>query len=207
MRIGFFGGAFNPVHNGHMRVARQVRKKMNLDRIVLIPSGRACHRKIEGSTPLERYEMACLAVEGDSWLEVSDVEIMESKKTAKPVATVDTLEKIVKGRGENNKLFFIVGSDEAEEIESWKDPERLLELCSFIVVKRPGFSLCGLKKKYRQKMRILDIDAFDISASDIKKRVKMKASFKHLVPEPVARYINQKGLYLTPMERKQGKTN
>lgn len=207
MKIGIFGGAFNPVHNGHMRVAWGVRRKLNLDKIVFLPAGRTRHRKIEGSTPKQRYEMVCLAVEDIDWLEVSDVEIKQSTRTGKPVATVDSLIRIKRNCGKNDKLFFIIGSDEAAAIESWKDPHRLLELCSFIVVERPGFDLYGLKKKYRQKMRVLDIDALSISASNIKTRIKIKASFKHLVPEPVARYIKEKGLYNAPSKagnKKQG---
>ncbi len=195
MKIGILGGVFNPVHNGHIRIVRKVKLKMRLDKVVLLPSGKARHKEIKGAAPGQRYKMACLAADGLDWLEVSDFEIKESGRTGRPVATINILRKLRRSLYINDEIFFIIGSDEASVIKSWKDPEKLLELCSFIVVQRPGFKIDGLEKRFSRNMKVLNINALDISASNIRKRVEVNASFKHLVPTPVAGYIKEKGLY------------
>ncbi len=195
MRIGILGGAFNPVHYGHLVIASEVKDRLKLDKIIFVPAGIAPHRKIRGATPDERYEMLCLAIKDNSSFEVSPIEIKKSKLVNRPSFTLETITEFRKIYGKRKKVYFIVGLDEMLNISTWKEPKKLLELCKFVVVTRPGYDLGKLDKRVASKVILLQVPGLDISASDIRRRLKAGKPIRYLLPESVEEYIRKKKLY------------
>ena len=193
MKIGIFGGAFNPVHHGHLAGAEEVRVRLNLNKIIFIPAGIPPHKNIKEIESEDRYKMVCLAIENNDFFETSDIEIKRSKKTKGPVWTFETIKILRRRYGKG--LHFIIGADEALKISTWKESGKLLNLCRFIVMTRPGYDLTRLNRKLKGKMRIVKITGLDISASDIRKRVKKGLSIRYLVPPSVEEYIQRHRLY------------
>jgi nicotinate-nucleotide adenylyltransferase len=195
VKIGVYGGAFNPVHIGHIRVAWGVKDALGLDKVLFVPAGLAPHKEIEGATPNQRYELVALSIKGTEWMDISDIEIKDSKIKAGPIASIDTLKKLeIKYTGDD--LCFIIGSDEAAVIDTWKKPAELLAMCKFIVVKRPGFAIKKVNSEYLSKMKFVDIETLDVSSKNIRYRINHKLYFKHLVPAEAYNYIKEKELYI-----------
>ena len=195
MKIGIFGGAFNPVHYAHLAGADQVRERLGLDKVVFVPSGIAPHRKIMGAEPHERYEMVSLAIRGNRRFEISDIEIKNNGSKDKPAWSIDTAELLAKKYGRKTALYFIVGSDEALALSSWKESEKLLNLVRFVVMTRPGYEIGKLSGGLKKRLKVINITALDISASVLRERIKKGLSVKYLVPPPVEAYIRKHGLY------------
>ncbi len=220
MRIGLFGGTFNPIHRGHLRAAAQVRQGFGLDRVFLIPAALPPH-KVSGEVAAasDRLQMIRLAIENRDGLNVSDVEL----KRAGPSYTIDTVRHF-KGRLENqSRVFLIMGLDAFLELDSWHLYADLLAQIAFIVINRPlagGDADAGWKRMedylrdrispqytfdaarscFRrpgsQPIHVLAIDALDVSSTQIREMIKKGRPIDHLVPPKVAQYINSRGLYL-----------
>jgi nicotinate-nucleotide adenylyltransferase len=212
MKIGLFGGTFDPIHWGHLRGAEEVREAFALDRVLLIPAASPPHKERQPTTsPGDRLEMVRLAIAKNPTLAVSAVEISRPGKSY----SVDTLRYFAAGRPKN-ALYFILGLDAFREIGSWKDFQDIFPLCNLIVISRPGYEgpmslrtmpvavrrlFCydSKKKIYRHKsgttLFFLRITAIAISASDIRERIGEGRSIRYLVPLEVERYIKRKRLY------------
>jgi len=195
MRIGILGGTFNPIHYGHLVIASEVKDRLKLEKVIFVPTGKAPHRNVKGATPDERYEMVSLAIEGNSSFEVSPIEIEKSKIVDSPTFTLETIREFVKIYGKRAKIYFIVGLDEMLKISTWKEPKKLLQLSKFVVVTRPGYELEKLDKKIASKVIIVQVPGLDISASDIRKRIKAGRPIRYLLPQLVEEYIRKKSLY------------
>jgi len=195
MRIGIIGGMFNPIHYGHLVIASEVKDRLNLDKVIFVPTGKAPHKKVKKATPDERYQMVCLAIKGNSSFEVSPIEIEKSKIVARPTFTLETIREFIKIYGKRGKIYFIVGLDEMLKISTWKEPKKLLELCKFVVVPRPGYELGKLDKRIASKVIMLQVPGLEISASDIRKRIKTGKPIRYLLPQSVEEYIRKKRLY------------
>ncbi|MFQ5867473.1 MAG: nicotinate-nucleotide adenylyltransferase [bacterium] len=195
MRIGILGGTFNPVHYGHLVLASEVKDRLKLDKVIFVPAGKAPHKKVKGATPDERYEMACLAIKGNSSFEVSPIEIEKSKIVDGPTFTLETIREFIKIYGKRGKIYFIVGLDEMLKISTWKEPRKLIGLCKFVVVTRPGYELGKLDKKIASKVIMLQVPGLEISASDIRNRIKAGKPIIYLLPQCVEKYIRRKKLY------------
>jgi len=220
-RVGILGGTFNPVHNGHLRAAAAVRKRFSLDRVLFIPSFIPPHKESVGiASPEERLRMVELAVRGRSAFIPSAVEIRAKGKSY----SILTLNKIKKPYP-RAWTFFILGVDAFLEIETWREWERVLKQCLFIVVTRPGYRLKEAEKvlgvAYRRRVRsvsrlekvrehwflgtrifLLPIDAADISSTEIRRRIREGRSITGLVPAAVEGYIHKHGLYQKSPPRK-----
>jgi nicotinate-nucleotide adenylyltransferase len=181
------GGTFNPVHLGHLVLAEQAREALRLEKIIFIPSGHPPHKKASGLAPArQRYQMAALAVKGNPYFEVSDLEISRGG-ISYSIETVKELKSVYC----RAKLYFIVGSDFLKEAFSWKNIDSLGKISKFAVAARPGYSFTKLPAN----MQGIRVDALDISATDIRKRIKLEKSIRYLVPEEVRKYILKKKLY------------
>jgi len=216
--VGLLGGTFNPVHNGHLAIARQTREALELDRVILIPSADPPHKPLEGVAPAkDRYEMVRLAIASDPSLAVSDVEVRRSGKSY----TIDTVRLLQREYGEDTRLLFLIGIDAFLDFPQWRDPETLLTLCSFVVLSRPGQSfrsLSGLPLIPRlphaslqdldagvsvrldvpvgsQSLICLRLPPTDVSASDIRARIARGVSTANLLPPAVESYILQHHIY------------
>lgn len=197
MKIGVFGGTFDPVHLGHIRMAEEVRDTLGLSQVLLIPAGIPVTRSQLKLTPAEhRLEMIRLAVADKPRLVVSAMEI----ERPGPSYTVDTLVEL-RRRHKEDELYLLLGWDSLLQIKQWRDPARIIEICYLVSIPRPGYprpdmenlgdDIPGISKK----VIILEKPRTDVSASDIRERVIHGKPIDHLVPEPVAEYITKHKLY------------
>lgn len=188
MRIGILGGTFDPIHNGHLYLAEEAIKKLNLDKIVFIPTYLTPHKSGSKITHTEhRYNMARLAIAGRSDFELSDIEIKRKGKSY----SIDTLRQLNEEYGRDAEMYFITGSDALRDLDKWKDLDGILKLSRFVLARRPGFVVEGSMPGFV----ILDIDAKDISASDIRRRIRDGLDITGLVPGKVRDYIETNRLY------------
>jgi nicotinate-nucleotide adenylyltransferase len=137
-RVGIYGGTFDPVHNGHIKSARKVCELFALDELIFVPAYVPPHKKrADVTSAFHRFAMLVLATEGDPRWQVSTIELDDP---GRPYA-VETVERIKSQAGQDRRLFFLMGADSWSEISSWKDWQRLLNICDQIVVTRPGYEL------------------------------------------------------------------
>jgi len=220
MRIGLFGGTFDPIHWGHLRSAEEVREAFSLDRVVFVPASEPpLKKKKPATTPRQRLEMVRLAVVSNHDFDVSDVELSRPGKSY----TIDTLRHFRETQDRTNSLYFILGIDAFREIGSWKDFKEIFPLCHLIVTSRPGceapMSLQGLpvavkklfcydrfKEIYRHEsgtfLYFFHLTDIAISASEIRRRLMERKSIRYLVPPEVESYIERKRLYRARQEDK-----
>lgn len=213
-RIGLLGGTFNPIHRGHLRAAEEVLSRLNLDRVLLIPSYLPPHKQSGGiASPEDRFAMVELAIRAHPRLMASPLEIEAQERSY----SIITLNK-VKALYPKAQVFFILGVDAFLEIETWKSYRDVLEQCRFIVISRPGFDLAAARKalppEYLGSFRdvgpaegirpddldafrifLLSIPALDISSTEIRRRIRHGQSIGGLVPDSVEEYIRRKSLY------------
>ena len=175
-KIGILGGTFNPIHHGHLTVAEEVRCRLGLDYILLIPTGQPPH-KTGAAFSEHRYLMTLLAAEGNPNLRVTRMEIDREGMSY----TADTL-RILKEQTDA-ELYFIVGADEMNQISSWRDADVLPSLCKWVAVTRPGHNI----------ENALEIPAVDISSTELRRRISEGQTIKYWLPEAVERYITEVG--------------
>ncbi len=188
MRIGIFGGTFNPIHIGHLILAQEIQVKLRLDKVVFIPVFLPPHKKsISLANARHRYKMINLAIKGKSSFEVSDIELKRKGKSY----SIDTLKTLKRIFGERAKFFFITGSDSLIELSSWKKVNEIFELSQFVIARRPGFTIKGVPIG----TKIIDITQIDVSSSAIRKKIKKSVPIDYLVPKSVIDYISKERLY------------
>lgn len=197
LRIGVFGGTFDPIHMGHLIVAEDARAALELDKVLFIPAGQPWFKSYRQITEAHhRLAMVRLAVEGNPSFDVADIEI---RRTG-PSYTVDTLAEL-RGQYPNAEFIVILGVDALREIDRWYQPRRLFELASVVGVARPGASLDpsvlnAAIPGASTRMRLLDSVLIDISGTEIRQRVAAGHSILYRVPASVERYIHDNCLYL-----------
>jgi nicotinate-nucleotide adenylyltransferase len=195
-RVGILGGAFNPPHLGHLVCAQEAQVQLELDRVVLVPVGQAPHRTIADDPGAEtRLAMTELAAEGDPNLSVSRIELDRPG----PSYTADTLAAL-RERAPDDELTLILGGDQAAALPGWHEPERVLELARVAAVARVDWareeivrSVAGLTGADR--LTIVHMPLIEISSSDLRERAARGVPIRYLVPERVADYIAERGLY------------
>ena len=213
-KIGIFGGTFNPIHSGHLQAAEEVMSRFGLDRILFIPSYLPPHKGLEEVVSAEdRMRMVELAVRNHPGFIASALEV-EARETS---YSIDTLERI-KNVCPDVRIFFILGVDAFLEIGTWREYERVIEECKFIVMSRPGFrleSVAGVlggrfdsemtkisgdapvdeARLSRFRVFLAPIRALDISSTDIRRRLRRGESLEDFVPEDVRTFIMDRKLY------------
>jgi nicotinate-nucleotide adenylyltransferase len=192
VKIGLFGGTFDPIHMGHLRAAENAREALGLNTIHFIPAGAPPHRVGPKTSPTDRFAMVALATASHPAFVASDVEV----KRAGTSYTVDTLISM-REAFPNDELVLIVGSDAFGDIASWKDTDRIFSMCRVAVVHRPG-EVPGSELVLEFTMdRVSWVEAagLQVSATDIRRRVAEGRSVRYLVPDLVADYIQKRGLY------------
>lgn len=197
--IAIMGGTFDPIHYGHLVTAEAVRHRFQVDKVVFIPTGRPAHKTDKEVTHNEhRYLMAVLATMRNENFEVSRLEIDRPGITY----TIDTIEQLKKMCRPDVRLYFITGADAIHQIMSWKEPERLLSLCDFVAVTRPGYQknqmfeeIGELREKFESRIHYMEVPALAISSSDIRTRAQKGMPIQYLLPQEVEDYIHKFGLY------------
>jgi nicotinate-nucleotide adenylyltransferase len=199
MRTGILGGTFDPVHNGHLAIAAEAKAYLNLDEVLFLPAGQPWMKTGKTiSAAVHRTAMIRLALQGRPDFKLSLMEI-EHPGTS---YTVDTLARIKAQPATPTDLYFIIGRDNLPQIPRWKDPAKLIELCFLVAVPRPGYERPNIKVLEKEipgiskKVILLAKPRIDISATDIRNRVAEGLDISGLVPETVAGYIRENGLYL-----------
>ena len=195
-RIGILGGTFDPIHNGHINLAKVAAKKLNLNSVIFIPSG-VSYMKSNVSPSSDRFLMTELAIKDIPSFAVSDIEVTRVGNTY----TYETLEELNR-RHPDTEFVFIVGADTFLNLDKWKCVGRILRAASIAVLTRDHISETVLKKKADDYKRIFNAKVFflnapeiDISSTDIKKMIKNGEAYKQLLPPSVYSYIKEHKLY------------
>jgi len=208
-RIGIFGGTFDPIHLGHLRVAEEFAESLTLDRVLMMPAGLPSHRgELPSASAEDRLKMLRLAVAGNPVFEVDDIEMNRSG----PSFTLDTLKDLMAAGGEK-QFYLALGADAYREISTWHQPLEVLTSVHIVVLTRPGFDpdLLGplpgqLKDVFEEgtggyvsssgtTLTALSVSSLDISGSRIRALVSRGSSIRYLVPDSVLEYIHRNGLY------------
>ncbi len=213
MKLGLFGGAFNPIHRCHLLVAEITRSRLGLDTILFIPTGDPPHKPPTDFFPAShRLEMVRLAIAPYPYFQLSDIEARRASKSY----SIETVLEIKSTSPDDTRLVFIIGLDAFLELPGWKEPDRLLEVCDFAVVSRPGYQFKSLENmpffviEDPDRLKRLDsgqveveeflfrsgrslwavpIPPCHVSSQDIRRRLNRKQSIENLLPHGVESYI------------------
>jgi len=200
-RIALYGGTFDPVHLGHVEIARRVLELFEIEKVLFVPAQVAPHKIGRRVTePIHRYAMLALATQNDPRLSISTFELDAPDRRY----TVNTVEHFQRVMGSSAELFFIMGADSWSEITTWREWERLLTIINHIVVTRPGHEIDQTLPAPNARVLFTDAVMKDISATDIR-RIAAEGRFDELarlVPAPVAEYIKKYEIYRDTNETK-----
>ena len=202
-RIALYGGTFDPVHSGHLEVARRVSELFEIDEVVFIPAQLAPHKTGRPVTaPIHRYAMLALATQDDARLRISTFELDAPDRRY----TVDTVAHFQRTFGEATELFFIMGADSWSEIRTWRDWERLLTMTNHIIVTRPGYEMPPAPAELKERIFFTDAVLKDISATNIRRLANEGRydELEQMVPGAVAGYIRKYRIY---RDSNEGKLN
>lgn len=195
MKVGVYGGTFDPVHIGHLILAETVREKLDLDEVWFIPAYQNPLKADAPVTPTKsRLEMLRFAIAGNAAFKLQEMEI----KRKEPSFTCDTLQRIREAQPEV-ELHLLIGADSLSDFPRWKSPDLILDLAKLVVVNR------GLEQPEiptgidPERVCLLDMPAIEVSASDIRRRRREGSSIRYLTPRSVELFINANQLYLDTM--------
>ena len=199
MKLGIFGGTFDPVHYGHLILVECCRQELGLDSVRLVPAGQPPHKTPDGMTDGHtRADMLNLAVSGCPDLVVDRREIRRTGKSY----TVETLREF-KAEFPDDELFFLMGADSIRDLLTWKDPEMILDLATVVGVNRPGVAAPSIKQmsdwigvSMASKIQIVQIPGCDLSATDLRRRVSEGRGLRFMTPKAVEAFIVECRLYL-----------
>jgi nicotinate-nucleotide adenylyltransferase len=209
MKIGIFGGTFDPIHLGHTAVAREIRRQAGLDAVHILPCHRPPHKARADLTPgADRLAMIALASQDDPALVPSSFELVRPA----PSYTIDTL-RALRSRRPGDRFYFLLGMDSFLEIDTWKEADRLLDECHLIVVNRgrvtvplePEALPAAARGRVSRgtadvesdagRVHVLDLETYAVSSSEIREQARQGADLGRLVAAPVASYIQRCALY------------
>jgi nicotinate-nucleotide adenylyltransferase len=182
-RVGLYGGSFDPIHFGHLILARDAKEQLGLDGVIFIPAAVSPHKLDRPPAPAEaRLEMVAVAIEGDEGFEVDDCELRRSGASF----TIDTV-RAMQRRFPGAELFYLVGDDNLPELHTWKDIEALRTMVRFVVLARERLAVA-------ERLPVIERHV-DISSTDVRNRVAKGLSIRYLVPEKACEVIRRNGLY------------
>ena len=187
-RTAILGGTFDPVHLGHLFVAEEVLDRFDYERVVFVPAHIPPHKsEVQGASPAARCEMLALAIEGHSRFRL---EIFEMDRGGVSF-TIDTIRYFIESGSVSDRPGLVIGSDLVDGFESWREVDEIERLTDIILVRRPGSSTTG----FRRRHRIIDNLELGISSHEVRERIRASRPFRFLLPEKVAGYIELNGLY------------
>ena len=199
-RIGILGGTFDPPHIGHLWLATLAADAMALDRVLLMPAAQPPHKAGQSvSRAADRLLMTRLAIAGNPLLELCPIE-MERPGPSYTIDSVEELERLYPGE---TTLYLVMAADSLAQIDTWRDPGRLLERIEWIVGPRPGDPLpdrAGLVARFGQnasRIHLLEGPSLDVSSTTLRRRVAERQPIRYLVPRSVEELVTERGLYRT----------
>ena len=211
-RIGLFGGTFNPIHWGHLRSAEEIREKFDLSQVIFIPVHIPPHKKADVLSSHYRYAMVNLAIKGNSFFDVSDIELKRSGKSY----SFETISQFHRLFDNNLEIFFIMGVDAFQDIHTWYDYPHFFSACNFIIMNRPGHDNLDIEHllphditsdfecqtqnnrfvhKSGHMVYFCTITLLEISSTTIRSYIREGKSIKYLVPAAVEHYMREHHLY------------
>lgn len=196
-KYGIFGGSFNPIHYGHLMICEYIKEEMGLDKVIFIPTGNPPHKEI-GVSAKDRYEMVRLAISPNPDFEISDIETTRVNLSY----TVDTIRELKKIYKEE-KLYFLIGLDSLFQLKTWKKIDDLSQEIEFVVALRPGYidkeeinrEIDFLRENFGTKINLIKTPLYEISSTDLRKRIHEGKSLRYLIPKKVLDYIEESGFY------------
>ena len=212
IKVGLFGGTFNPIHWGHLRPAEEIREAFDLAQIIFIPVHVPPHKKSDVTSAAHRFSMVKRAIRGNSFFRVSDIELKRPGRSY----SIDTIRHFHGLAGVEQKMFFIIGMDAFREIYTWKDYPAFFSACNFIVMDRPGaqsvqtqqilprdirneFTYRGTERCFVHisgcRIHLYSVTQLDISSTVIRAHIRQGRSIRYLVPPAVESYIAEQRLY------------
>ncbi|GIP39552.1 putative nicotinate-nucleotide adenylyltransferase [Paenibacillus sp. J31TS4] len=193
MKIGIMGGTFDPIHCGHLVAAERAREEAGLDQVWFLPAHVPPHKDhAPWASGEHRLAMVRLAVEGNPRFLASDYEL----RLGGTSYTIDTMARL-RGDYPDHRFHLIIGADMVMYLPSWHRIEELTELVSFIGLQRPGYELDleRLPEKIRSSVTLVPMPLLEISSTELRQRLSSGRSARYLLPDPVLRYLEEKGLY------------
>ena len=190
LRLGLFGGSFDPVHRAHLALARSALDGLQLDRVLWIPAGQPWQKARRMTAAVHRLAMLALALEGEPRFVLDRREIDRTG----PSYTVDTVREL-RAEQAGAELFLLIGQDQYAGFHTWEGWPEILQQVVLAVANRPGVAPAVDPAVLRHPHRVVPLPMLDIAATDIRQRVARGEGIDHLVPPAVARYIDLNGLY------------
>ncbi len=196
LRLGIFGGTFDPIHWGHLLVAEMARQILQLHRVLFVPARIPPHKGALPTAAEHRMRMVALACAENPHFEVSDVEIRREG----PSYTVDTL-RTVREESPGAEIFLMMGADSARDLGSWKDHETLLAESNVVVLGRPGIGEDAFPPEIGRRVTVLRTPLVEVSSTDIRRRAARGESIRYMVTNEVEKYIRDEMLYGSGKDR------
>jgi nicotinate-nucleotide adenylyltransferase len=193
MRLGLFGGRFDPPHLGHLLAAQHALEQLELDELWFVPAKAPPHKPAAADAH-RRYEMTVLATASHPQFKVSRIEIERSGMSF----TFDTLHE-VRDLQPQAELYFITGIDAYREVHSWHRAKEVVTLAQMVAVPRPGYDLNMLEPFFEEKLQVLDAPQCGISSTEVRRRIETRRPVRYFVPEPVESYLAKHDLYRQPV--------
>lgn len=193
MKIGLFGGSFDPIHNGHLQIADWTKNQLALNKIIFIPAANPPHKLHSIIASVEqRFKMTQLAILNHSNFEISDVEILRKGVSY----TIDTVLFFRERYNlQRDDLFLLIGGDSLIDLALWRSPEKIIENCRVVVFQRPGADLAAVPCHFTNTVQILETPLIDISSTAIRKKIASGDSIAGLMPDSVVEFIQMYNLY------------
>lgn len=196
-RIGVLGGTFNPPHNGHIVIADIAKREFDMGKVLFLPLGTPPHKEADAVLSREqRFAMAELIVRERPWLELSTIELEREGYTY----TIDTLRYL--NANMKADIWYIIGADTLFELETWREHEKVFEMCTFACVGRPGddrekvlMQAVYLEEKYGKKIYVSEGSGPDISSTDLRELIAHGASVRGLVPDSIAEFLENNNVF------------
>ncbi|MDB5078325.1 MAG: nicotinate (nicotinamide) nucleotide adenylyltransferase [Chloroflexi bacterium] len=200
IKLGIMGGTFDPIHNGHLLIANEAGWRLELDKVVFIPTGDPPHKQDQDITPAAcRLDMVRLAIQDNPLFEASTIEI-DREGLSYTAQTLEALHEEYEGQAD---LYFIIGVDAAADLLSWNEPDQVVTRSKLVVVDRPGYTLpldklqAGLPEiDLADRIILLHVPLVEIASREIRHRVAQGTSIRYLLPEEVSDYIKREEIYL-----------
>jgi len=188
---GIFGGNFDPIHVGHLILARDVLEQAKLDRVLFIPASEAPLRQHAAlASGADRLDLVRAAISGESVFDVSEVELRAGGNSY----TINTIESL-RAENPNERFSLIIGADQLDQLTLWHRVEELIELTEFICLERPGYVLEAPAKLDNLRWCSIKARSIAISSTEIRDRIRKGLSVQHLLPESALQIIRERKLY------------